>query len=93
MLNLIQSTKVKFLSIGDIDTYEGPGMAHLGPIRDLRDSIVKSYGVDTSIDWEIVHNAGCTCDDTELPHHVSTLEEAWEMIKEMGVHLREWTSK
>ena len=24
------------------------------------------------VDWKLVHDAGCTWDDTELPHHVST---------------------
>ena len=24
------------------------------------------------VDWKLVHDAGCTVDDTELPHHVST---------------------
>ena len=24
---------------------------------------------DSDIDWDIIHNAGCTIDDTELPHH------------------------
>ena len=32
------------------------------------------------VDWKLVHDAGCTWDDTELPHHVSTQEEIASML-------------
>ncbi|XP_014248524.1 UPF0489 protein C5orf22 homolog [Cimex lectularius] len=35
----------------------------------------KVLSVYKEVDWEIVHDAGCTWDSTDIPHHVSTKEE------------------
>lgn len=43
-------------------------------IENLRGSMLQHYK-EEEIDWLLVHDAGCTCDDTELPNHVSTKEE------------------
>ncbi|XP_075237903.1 misexpression suppressor of ras 6 [Lycorma delicatula] len=40
---------------------------------------VKTFYND--IDWEMIHDAGMTCDDTELPDHVSTKEEISYLIE------------
>ncbi|XP_015609002.1 UPF0489 protein C5orf22 homolog isoform X2 [Cephus cinctus] len=35
---------------------------------------------DSEIDWSIVHDAGCTRDDTDLPHHVTTPNDLDRLI-------------
>lgn len=43
-------------------------------LADLRTELLKHYQ-DDKIDWTLVMDACATCDDTPLPHHVSTTEE------------------
>nr|XP_023019806.1 UPF0489 protein C5orf22 homolog isoform X2 [Leptinotarsa decemlineata] len=49
-------------------------------VDDLRKVMLDNYE-DKDVDWLLVHDAGCTCDDSELPHHVSTGEELNIMFK------------
>lgn len=46
----------------------------IAEIENIRTSMLQHYK-EEEIDWLLVHDAGCTCDDTELPNHVSTKEE------------------
>ncbi|CAH0555773.1 unnamed protein product [Brassicogethes aeneus] len=51
----------------------------LEDIKELHSKILEHYE-DGEIDWTLVHDAGCTCDNTELPHHPSTKEEIDKMM-------------
>ncbi|XP_050509335.1 UPF0489 protein C5orf22 homolog [Diabrotica virgifera virgifera] len=43
-------------------------------VDNLRKKMLEHYEED-DIDWLLVHDAGCTCDDSGLPDHISSMEE------------------
>ncbi|KAG5896460.1 hypothetical protein JTB14_002601 [Gonioctena quinquepunctata] len=59
------------------DVLEQSGLYKM--VDDLRKVMLDNYK-DEDIDWELVHDSGCTCDDSELPHHVSSSEELKTMF-------------
>ncbi|KAJ8303257.1 hypothetical protein KUTeg_019653, partial [Tegillarca granosa] len=57
-------------------------------ICDLVDDLRKSHD---QVDFELLHEAGCTCDDTELPHHVSNQEQITclvDAVQEVLCHMQ-----
>lgn len=66
---------------GDLDEYKGSGVEYVSQVREIKDAIETHYEGD--VDWILVHNAGCTCDNTDLPHHVSDQEEIEHLITEV----------
>jgi len=63
----------------NLSTYEGPGEEYVPLVSKLVDNLRKHYP-RLDIDWRIVHDAGCTFDDSELPHHVSSTAQIKNML-------------
>lgn len=58
----------------------------LSGVKNIREEMLKHYD-ETEIDWDLVHDGGCTCDDGELPHHVSNEEELDTMFNSFKIFL------
>ena len=70
---------------GPLHAYEGP--AEQGHIHQFN-MIHKAIGGKSRIDWKLIHDAGCTCDDTDLPHHISSNEEISILLRQTRVFLQ-----
>ncbi|XP_059477954.1 UPF0489 protein C5orf22 homolog isoform X3 [Neocloeon triangulifer] len=59
--------------------------ARVKAVKELVNSVHAAYPLDEerlSLDWEIVHDAGCTLDNgNDLPHHVSSDEQIAELVE------------
>lgn len=49
-------------------------------ILEIYDDLHREYR-ESEIDWMLIHNAGCTIDDTELPHHVTSKVDLDRLIE------------
>ena len=64
----------------NLSMYEGPGENLTGPVTDIVQSVRKHYPRH-HVDWKMVHDAGCTFDDSELPHHISSSAEINSLLR------------
>jgi len=51
----------------------------LEDVRNIVDEVKKNY-TDADIDWLLIHDMGCTCDDSGLPDHVNERTEIEKYI-------------
>jgi len=80
---MLENLKLIFTHLardGDLHMYEGPGEELVGPVSDIVVSIRKHYP-RSEIDWKLIHDAGCTFDDSELPHHISSKSEIQSLFR------------
>lgn len=61
---------------GSLKGFEG----NFVPVLNVEELANKVKNLYNEVDWEMIHDAGCTCDDTELPEHVSSREEIKDII-------------
>ncbi|XP_041376011.1 UPF0489 protein C5orf22 homolog [Gigantopelta aegis] len=47
-------------------------------VKELISNLVSS---SSDVDFDLVHDAGCTMDDTELPHHVSSKKQILQLME------------
>merc|ERR1719412_1129369 len=67
----------------NLNSYCGPGKDFVKEFEAIHQDILTNYGKNEIIDWHVIHDAGCTCDDSDLPHHRSTNEEIRRLIHDM----------
>ncbi|XP_058792948.1 UPF0489 protein C5orf22 homolog [Phymastichus coffea] len=64
----------------NLDDYDGPVTPRLDAVRDLYNELTREYK-DSEIDWLLIHNAGSTIDDTELPYHITSKVDLDRLIE------------
>jgi UPF0489 domain len=84
-------------SENNLDDFQAEDQHHnelVSQVTILMECLKVHYPGET-IDWMLLHAAGCTCDhdDTELPHHVSTDIEIEDSMKQFRVFLKQLGNK
>lgn len=60
---------------------DGNSKELLEKVDGIRRKVLEFYP-EEEIDWTLIHDAGCTCDDTELPEHVTEKQDLFVFIHE-----------
>ncbi|KAI5705634.1 UPF0489 protein C5orf22 homolog [Diaphorina citri] len=78
----LESLKLFFQNIGDDKMKDLFDEVTYAQLTDLVTQVSKYY---TIVDWELIHDAGCTCDDLDrsLPHHVTQQSQLVPLIDAM----------
>lgn len=63
-------------------------MEYIHQFRTIQQTIQQNCGKSQPIDWKQIHDAGCTCDDTDLPHHVSSNEEISILLRQTRIFVQ-----
>lgn len=66
-----------FGSHGDLQEFAGDSNLK-AQVQCLGNKVQSMYN---NVDWDLIHDAGCTCDDTELPEQVLSREEIKAMME------------
>ncbi|XP_033607842.1 UPF0489 protein C5orf22 homolog [Cryptotermes secundus] len=62
-----------------LQNYQGTSSPRFQSVHALVQEVEAHYPGE-QIDWTLVHDAGCTCDDTDLPDHVTTRDDIQQLI-------------
>jgi len=71
-----------------VNFYEGPASDFTHQFSNIQKAIQQNCGKTERIDWKLIHDAGCTCDDTDLPHHVSSNEEISILLRQTRIFMQ-----
>jgi len=71
--------------------YCGPGDQLLPRVQAIVDS-VRKHCPRQQVDWMLIHDAGCTFDESELPHHISSSSEVSRLLGQTE-RLLDWLDK
>lgn len=63
----------------NLQGYEKSRTARYEAVELIYHEIMRCYK-DSEINWTLVHDAGCTIDDTDLPHHVTSQQDLDRLI-------------
>ncbi|CAB4060997.1 UPF0489 protein C5orf22 homolog [Lepeophtheirus salmonis] len=67
---------------GSLIDYNGPGNEYVNEVSTIVDDLEREYEGEV-IDWGLIHDAGCTCDDEDLPNHKSNEEEIKDLMEKI----------
>ncbi|XP_059622436.1 UPF0489 protein C5orf22 homolog [Phlebotomus argentipes] len=71
-LDFLEGIFMHLQQSGNLEDFPAKDHPLFEPVKRLSDDISEKCTSSATIDWEIIHSAGCTLDTTQLPHHEAT---------------------